>query len=58
MHFEGLDELDNKILGMIKDNARMSYSDIEALDLSMRSGNCLHRVLMKLWRSCFVINIA
>ena len=28
MHFEGLDELDNKILEVIKDNARMSYSDI------------------------------
>ena len=28
MNIEGLDVLDNKILSMIKDNARLSYSDI------------------------------
>ena len=28
MHIEGLDELDNKILETIKNNARLSYSDI------------------------------
>ena len=28
MHIEGLDELDNKILDVIKDNARLSYSEI------------------------------
>lgn len=28
MNIEGLDKLDNAILGVIKDNARMSYSDI------------------------------
>ena len=28
MHIEGLDELDNKILAVIKDNARLSYSEI------------------------------
>lgn len=28
MHIEGLDELDNKILNAIRDNARLSYSDI------------------------------
>ena len=28
MHIEGLDELDNKILNVIKDNARLSYSEI------------------------------
>ncbi len=28
MHIEGLDELDNKILETIKDNARLSYSEI------------------------------
>ena len=28
MHIEGLDELDNKILAIIKDNARLSYSEI------------------------------
>lgn len=28
MHIEGLDEIDNQILALIKDNARMSFSDI------------------------------
>lgn len=28
MHIEGLDDIDNKILEIIKENARMSYSDI------------------------------
>ncbi len=28
MHIEGLDELDNRILALIKDNARLSYSEI------------------------------
>ena len=28
MHIEGLDELDNKILSVIKDNARLSYKYI------------------------------
>ena len=28
MHIEGLDALDNKILTVIKDNARLNYSDI------------------------------
>ena len=28
MHIEGLDELDNKILDVIKDDARLSYSEI------------------------------
>ena len=28
MHIEGLDELDNKILNVIKENARLSYSEI------------------------------
>ena len=28
MNIEGLDTLDNKILDVIKDNARLSYSDI------------------------------
>ena len=55
MNSEGLDVLDNKILEAIKDNARLSYSDpiyineklrtteLEALELSVRSSNCLHR---------------
>ncbi len=35
MHIEGLDELDNKILDVIKDNARLSYSEIgEKVDVS------------------------
>lgn len=35
MYIEGLDELDNKILNAIRDNARLSYSDIgEAVGLS------------------------
>lgn len=35
MYMLGLDELDNKILEVIKDNARMSYSDIgKAVNLS------------------------
>ena len=35
MHFLGLDEQDNAILNLIKDNARMSYSEIgERIGLS------------------------
>lgn len=28
MHIDGVDEIDNKILGIIKNNARLSYSEI------------------------------
>ena len=28
MHIEGLDELDNRIIEIIKDNARLTYSEI------------------------------
>ena len=28
MHIEGLDDLDNKILEIIKDNARLTYKEI------------------------------
>lgn len=30
MHIEGLDELDNRIIEIIKDNARLTYSEIGA----------------------------
>ena len=30
LHIEGLDELDNRIIEIIKDNARLTYSEIGA----------------------------
>ena len=30
LHIEGLDELDNRIVEIIKDNARLTYSEIGA----------------------------
>ena len=30
MYIEGLDELDNKIIEVVKENARLTYSEIES----------------------------
>ena len=43
MYIEGLDALDNKILTVIENNARLTYSDIGKL---------------RLWSNCFVISTA
>lgn len=51
MHMEGLDQIDNKILEVIKENARLSYSEIgEQVGISKSK---LHRKCTRIWEKSY-----